>query len=414
MRLMNDEHINREVVSGEFRKEIRRIIDFWTCNVVDTRTPGFHGQIEEDGTVNDKANKGAILCSRTLWFLSEAARHTGERKTAMAADHMYKYANTFFKDETGEGFYWSLHPDSSVANDRKQTFAHALFIYAFCAYYRLRQNNDILEKAKNLWMLLENKTSFMEIGCHVAAFNKNWVPLKNMRLDDNDIDAPHTFDTELHVLEAYTALYRIEPHPDLENSIRLCLKAFAEYFIDSKTWILHTHLDRYGKSVSRVVLYGHNVECAWLIWDAVDALNDEALIDYWQPIVLSLIKKVITDGVDDSGKLLEGYVKISGLPMTASVWWVQTEALNAFLLAEELDPGKKYLEYFISLWNHVKTKHIDERHGEWLSYSKDDIAKGMNSSLVNEWKGPYHNGRAMLKAFTYFSKRKEEGENTLL
>ena len=186
------------------------------------------------------------------------------------------------------------------------------------------------------------------------------------------------------------------------------IKAFAEYFIDYKTWTLNTHLDRYGNSISKVVLYGHNVECAWLIWDAVDAINDEALIDYWKLIVLSLIKSVITDGLDDNGKLIEGYDKISGLPMTASIWWVQAEALNGFLLAEELDPDKNYLKYFISLWNHIKTKHIDKRHGEWFWYSRDDMAKGMSNSLVNEWKGPYHNGRAMLKTFQYFSKKTEE------
>jgi len=96
---MTDQPISRKVLTGEFFEEIRRIIDFWTCKVVDNTTSGFHGLIEKDGTINSKANKGAILCSRLLWFLSEAAIYTGDSKIAMAAEHIYKYVYTFFNDE---------------------------------------------------------------------------------------------------------------------------------------------------------------------------------------------------------------------------------------------------------------------------------------------------------------------------
>ncbi len=389
------------IKTGGFATELQRIIDFWAKTVVDTSIPGFHGQIENDGTISAEVDKGAILCSRILWFLSEAAIRTGDSAAIKAADHIYGYATDHFKDTVNGGYVWSVKPDGSVSSGRKQTFAQTFFIYALCAYYRLKNDQAILDEATALWQLLEEKTATDGVGGHLAAFEMDWTPLEKMGLDD--IHAPYTFDTELHVLEAYAALYRVNPSTELEQQIRLCLSVFDNYFIERDTWTLHSHIDASGNPLSKVVLYGYSVESAWLIWDAVESLNDQSLSDYWKPPVVTLIQHALAVGLDENGRLLEGYVRATGEVKRESVWWVQAEALVAMLLVEELSPEASNLEAFATLWEYIKAQHIDTVHGEWLASSRDELANGASGSLVNQWKGPYHNGRAMLKVLQHFT-----------
>ena len=172
---------------------------------------------------------------------------------------------------------------------RKQSFAHAFYIYALLSYYKLTRKQEVLNQAHSMYDLIETKTFQPDTSFHISAFDKQWSPLQQMGFGEGDIHAEYTLDTELHILEVYTELYRLSPSPKLAGSIRACLKAFETGFLDQKSGFLHTHLNGDLQSKSSVALFGHNAECAWLIQDALAALADKKLQKTWMPLLLRML-----------------------------------------------------------------------------------------------------------------------------
>ena len=106
----------------------------------------------------------------------------------------------------------------------------------------------------------------------------------------------------------------------------------------------------------------------------------------------------------EHGEVLDAFDFASGEKQTERVWWVQAEALVGFLNVYTLTRDERYLTVANNVWAFIKHYQRDSQHGEWLWLSTLDVDHGEEAYKVGFWKGPYHNGRAMLEAINFIKK----------
>ena len=82
------------------------------------------------------------------------------------------------------------------------------------------------------------------------------------------------------------------------------------------------------------------------------------------------------------------------------VWWAQAESLIAAAKFSRVgrregggEGGLEAGEVFEALLKYLDGTMIDWERGEWFAEVKEGRREG---GKANEWKGPYHNGRAMI------------------
>ena len=86
--------------------------------------------------------------------------------------------------------------------------------------------------------------------------------------------------THLHVLEAYTNLYRSLARPlSAVNGSESSLEVFDLYIIDADTGHLVCSSGKTGAAIRSSSSYGHDIEAAWLLQEAATVIGDEHWIE---------------------------------------------------------------------------------------------------------------------------------------
>lgn len=77
------------------------------------------------------------------------------------------------------------------------------------------------------------------------------------------------------------------------------------------------------------------------------------------------------------------------------IWWVQAEALVSALQMQCLTGDKMYFDCFLQILDWIVKHQVDWEYGDWHARIR---ANGKpEGDKADAWKGPYHNGRAILK-----------------
>jgi N-acyl-D-glucosamine 2-epimerase len=393
-----------EALKTELLAELRRINHFWLNDVISEES--YCGQVSADGVREPNADKGIILATRMLWYFSEAAMYLEEYSLRCAADKIYCFICDYFIDTRQGGVFWMLNAKGQVKNDRKQVYAQAFAIYAFSAYFRLSKNPAALEHARRIFALLETHAFDQVNGGYFEAFSHDWGFLHDIRLSTKDLPSPKTMNTHLHLLEAYTGLLRAEKiaGSDLHlMKISTCLirllNTYKERFFDADTKHLRMFMGNTWFDESSAYSFGHDIESSWLIWEAVTELHSHNLKPIYQATVDSLIQTTIAEGLASNAGSVYDMVQIStGHIEKARIWWVQAEALVGFFNAWQITRNDQYLNYVFGIWEFIRQELLDRKHGEWhWTATCDTDPKVPSHYKVGPWKGPYHNGRAMLE-----------------
>lgn len=378
--------------------ELDKIARWWLRYGIDTKHGGFVGEVTQDNRVNEHAPKGLVLNARILWFFSEAASYTGNPEYRAGAERAYDYLQRYFFDREAGGYYWSLNYDGTVCSDKKQVYAQAFVIYALAAYAEMCADPSALAAARQCFSLLEQHCVDRKKQGYLEACTRHWGALPDVRLSEKDLNYPKTMNTHLHVVEAYTKLYQAHGGEEVAMALGYGIDLIDRYMIDRDHFHLRMFMDEDWKDHSPELTYGHDIECAWLLYKALSALGDEERKQRLLPDIFQLIKTCQQEALDELGAVQDGRVKASGLVHRNRVWWVQAEALVGFLYAWRLSGEKSYLACAEALWQFIQNYQIDHEFGEWRWHSSLDTAADDRDYKAGFWKGPYHNGRAMIEA----------------
>lgn len=426
------------------------ILPFWMKRMADP-SGGFYGRISGDGILDKKAPKGAIMNARLLWTFSNAFRifsaglqasgpagkagKTGrpEASAGHGEPAAAKYLETAtrakreiidrFYDPVYGGVWWSLTPEGSPSDRKKQIYAIAFAIYGLAEYGRATGDKEAIEYAIRLFHDIENHSFDQGRNGYFEAFTENWEEIGDMRLSDKDANESKTMNTHLHILEAYTGLYRVWKDPLLRERLRNLILIFAERIVGPDGH-LKLFFDENWNCNYEIVSYGHDIEASWLLHEAAMVLGDTEILDLAEKLVPRIAaaagegftagkgmiyekKKLACHEDKTDGESLETADRLAEIECSSAKamfeidadrhWWVQAETVVGYFNLWQHFGDREALKKAIDCWDFIKGNIIDREGGEWFWSLRADGTENRTDDKAGFWKCPYHNGRMCME-----------------
>lgn len=390
------ETIDTTHLRTEFRLELDNILHWWMKNMVDHEHGGFYGRMDGHGVLHPKSEKGVILNTRLLWSFAAAARQTGNAQYKTMADRAFDYLLQYFWDEPEGGMLWSVDFQGNPLSTQKQIYAQAFAIYALSEYHLLTQNAVALDKANEIFWLIEKFSLDREKGGYLTAFDRDWSGSGDIRLSEKDASAAKIMNTHLHVLEAYTNFYRAQPTAAVKERLRYILKIYLDRFYRPADGSLYLYFDENWQPKNADTSFGHDIESSWLLWEAAEVLGDEDLLERTRPVSIHLADAVLQHGLDSDGGIFNERHVCSHFD-TDKHWWPQTEAVVGYWNAWELTGREIFAETAVHIWLFIKNFIRDSENGEWHWMVDRAGTPVLSEDKAGPWKAPYHNGRMCME-----------------
>lgn len=380
-------------LASRFEHELKNnILQFWINHSVDDQNGGFYGYISNDLSPDTKHDKASVLNFRILWTFSAAYRYYRDEKYLVMAKRAYDYIIKHFVDDKYSGVYWMLDYRGNPVDTKKQTYSIAFAIYGLSEFYRAAGIKESLDHAVRLCHSIENNIYDAGQKGYMEARARDWSPIPRMSLSGKDMNAEKSMNTHLHVLEAYTNLYRVWKDKSLERSLQELINVTIDHIIDPLTFQFRLFFDRSWTSLSKAVSYGHDIEGSWLLYEAAEVLGNDALLSRVRLISVLMARKVFSDGMDRiNGGLF--YELENGSLEDFKEWWPQAEAVVGFTNAYQLTGENCYLDAAGSMWEFIDKHIIDKVNGEWFWGTTADGSRIIGDQKAGPWKCPYHNSR---------------------
>ncbi len=376
------------------------VIPFW-FQTIDAENGGYILNHDIQGKRLPAPTKMIVSQSRMIWFFARLARagyHPEEHLAA--AIQGFQFLKLKMWDPEEGGFFWEVDSTGNqVLKEKKHLYGQSFALYGLSELYRTSKKAEVLDLALALFETIDQHAYDQEYGGYVESFESDWTASNPS--ERSYMGVPSAFklmNTHLHLLESFTALYRVSPSPRLRNRlvelitiqsrtvVRPSIGACTDKFTRSWAPILTEGYDR--------ISYGHDLENIWLLMDACDALGIQHTL--YQDLYEELFDYSLRYGYD---KVNGGFYDSGPVNRLADnqrkVWWVQAEALVAALYLYKFTGKQKYLSVFEKTSHWIETKQLDPRNGDWFSYIDPDGQSG--GSKASPWKSGYHNGRALIE-----------------
>jgi mannobiose 2-epimerase len=386
-----------EDFSGSVHNQLyEHILPFWTGPALDHEEGGWLGWMDNDSRIDRTKPKGLIVNSRILWTFSAVFRASPKKIYGEMAGRAYEVMTKRFWDSRHGGAFWRLTDDWRVLDDAKKIYGQAFCIYALAEYRQALGDESALVLAIQLFELVERHAHDSGHGGYFEVCHRDWSSAENSRLSEKDMAEKKSMNNHLHVLEAYTNLYRAWKNPRVAQRLRELIDLFARQILDSKTNHLHHFFDEQWRVRSDSYTFGHDIEATWLLCEAADVLEDAVLLAQTRAIALKIAESVLNDGHDtDGGLFYEG--RAGHILNRGKEWWPQAEAVVGFLNAFEISREEKFFNAARQTWNYIMEHIVDRVHGDWFWRINEDGKPDSSQPKISEWKGPYHSSRACLE-----------------
>ncbi|HEY4984263.1 MAG TPA: AGE family epimerase/isomerase, partial [Verrucomicrobiae bacterium] len=314
----------------------------------------------------------------------------------MAARAFDFVMNKFWDAERG-GAFWRLDDQGKVIDESKKTYGQAFYIYALTEFHRVFGSPAALERAKELFELIESHAHDAKFGGYIEVCHRDWSEAgADARLSEKDMNEKKSMNNHLHVLEAYTNLFRVWPQGRVAERLRELIEIFLTRILDARTKHLHHFFNSEWNVRSDTYTFGHDIEASWLLCEAAEELGDAKLLERVRAVALQMAEAVLNEGFGADGGL--GYEGRDGqIVDDGRECWPQAEALVGFLNAFELSDNKAFFAAALQTWKFIDENLVDRVHGEWFWRINPDGQPDKKLPKVSEWKGPYHATRACLE-----------------
>jgi mannobiose 2-epimerase len=379
----------------------KNIIPFWYPGIIDTSDGGYRLNHDAVGTWRGPANKCLVTQARTLWFFSRLVNSKyGTCEYLAAAKHGYEFLRDKMWDQQFGGFSWEV--DSSghtVVRREKGIYGQAFALYALTEFATASGDSSAKFMAKEIFRLMEAKAHDKRFGGYRDILERDWTPLSSSPAANEDDRVPiKRMNTHLHLLEAMTTFVTLTDEP-------LARQRLIELILVNSNTVLRKDVgactDKYLENWQPLdtpnnnrVSYGHDVENIWLLMEACKTagLAENLLLDLYR----TLFNYALEHGFDrKNGGFYHSGSFNSPADRREKIWWVQAESLVAALEMYRLTGEQLYWDCFSLVLKWVVQHQVDWQNGDW--HEAIDRNGRFSGMKAGPWKGPYHNGRAMLQ-----------------
>jgi mannobiose 2-epimerase len=384
--------------SGRVRDQLfGHLMPFWCGPAVDHEQGGWMGWLSNELKPDRTQPKGLIVNSRILWAFSAVHQARPETLFRQMADRAFDYVTNRFWDPQQGGAFWRLNDAGQVIDDSKKIYGQAFYIYALSEYHRAFGSPPALARARELFELIERHAHDSRHGGYLEVRRRDWSEADpDARLSDKDMNEKKSMNNHLHVLEAYTNLYRVWKEPRVAQRLRELIQLFQQRILDARTWHFNHFFDEAWRVRSDSYTFGHDIEGTWLLCEAAEVLDDAALRQQAGALALPMADVVLQEGIDADdalryegrgGKIIDG----------GKECWPQAEAVIGLLNAFQISHDEKYLKAMLRVWDFIENRLVDRIHGEWFWRITPEGQVDATLPKVSEWKGPYHASRMCLE-----------------
>jgi mannobiose 2-epimerase len=388
--------VELETLAQSAERELRgNILPFWLARARDEKRGGFYGRIAQDMTVYPDEPRGTLLTNRILWTFSSSYRRFQDPEYLKMAQWALRDLQAHGWDREHGGLFWTVTPDGQPVQSIKHVYDQAFGIYSLAEYYRATQDRSALDRAIELYHLIEAKARDPRHGGYFEAFTRDWKrddEAGRRLLGGRGVKSQNT---HIHVLEAYTNLLRVWPDPALRADLGALLELMLTKVVDPRSHHLILFFNEDWTPVSDEISYGHDIELSWLIVEAATVLGDETALARARTTAVEMAAATLAKGVDaDGGIFNEGNPERVTNPNKD--WWPQAEGAVGFLNAYAITHEARFLAAAEKTWNFIETKCVDRKNGDWYESMTRDGTPILKNKL-SVWKCPYHNSRSCLE-----------------
>lgn len=321
--------------------------------------------------------KGGVLNARILWTFSHAYGQYGLEEYRQVADRMQKeFIDRFIDPEYG-GVYWQLNPDGTIKDGTKQTYCLAFGIYGLSEHFRVTGDKESLDAAIGLFRTLEDIAHDKTDGGYIETFSREWKDTDSKGVDGRE-GAVKTMNTHIHLLEAYTSLYRVWPDDEVKACISELIDILQGHLYDSRSGHLIMFCDKKWKPIDNAHSHGHDIETSWLLCEAAEAVAVPEVIGKVKRQAVEMTDAALAGGWDENG---------------AIQWWPLCEAVTGCLNAWDITGDRKYFDTARKTWDYIKDHFIDHENGGWFKILDQEGKPYENVAKASIWHCPYHHSR---------------------
>ncbi len=409
-----------DVLAGDIAYSLQHdVLAPWYPRSVDSTQGGFLSRFDYRWNPVGDQQKMIVTQARHVWTNAQAARlfpDAADAHLAMAA-HGAAFLRGALWDDVHGGFFWLVARDGTPLPEAdgqlvKQAYGNAFGIYALAAYHAASGDTAALHLAQDAFRWLDAHAHDPARGGYFNYLLRDGTPLTGGYAGT----PPKDQNSSIHLLEAFTELYHVWPDQLLRERLSemltlvrdtitvapgtLTLFSTADWqpisYRDSTADVREAH--RYFDHVS----FGHDVETAYLMLEAAEALGldpaptlragktmvDHALKTGWDDAV---------GGFYEAGYYLRGDTALTVLDSTKN-WWAQAEGLNTLYLMGQLFPDDpaRYHDRFLQLWAYTQAYLVDHQYGGWYAGGLDMQPELRTADKGHIWKASYHDARALM------------------
>lgn len=385
-----------ELSSAAEHELLENILPFWLKHAPSSGPFAFQGELDAQREPRPQALRGMLLSARLLYTFSAAHRMYPANGYLELADKAYLDLEQRFWDVRHGGYYWSANADGSINDRRKQVYGQSFAIYGLAEYSLASGRPEPLQRAIQLFHLLEKHSHDARNGGYIEAYNEKWERPEGMVFSVIGPDFEKSQNTHLHLMEAFSALHRAYPDPLVRTRLREVTELMITKIPTPNGKHLQLYFDADWTPRSDRLSYGHDIEANWLLCDAADTLEEADFTKRVHRAALQLAQATRDEGLDaDGGIWNEADPK--GLTNAGKDWWAQAEGAVGFLNAYQISGDDTQLDAALRVWAFAECRLVDRKDGGWFWGVKPDGITDTQAPKLSMWKCPYHNARACME-----------------
>ncbi len=385
------------------------VLDVWFPRSVDHQNGGFYSGFARDWKPTRSLGKFSVFQSRMTWISAQIVMRRPELKERFLpiTQHGLEFLADRLWDKEYGGFFWGVDDSgrpSDFYTDGKELYGESFGIYGAAAEYQATHDSRALKLAQDAFRWVDQHAHDSENGGYfewltregkVVQPDPNQVTLQPVPVAGFPVGYK-SMNTHIHLLEAFSQLYQVWQDDTLRQRLEELLS-----IIRDRICVVPGAMNLYFTNEWRPIpdhdSYGHDVETAYLLLEAEDALG-KPHDPRTERMAKMLVDHALAYGWDEHrGGFYRDGTTFGKPEDLLKEWWVQMEGLNSLLLMHERygRDTDRYFRAFQKQWRFIRAYQADhEFHGIFELVGTD--GKPATGDKGHIWKAAYHDGRALL------------------